>query len=88
MPESENRITLNDGTVVQNARCVPREDRLFIYCDGMEIKEGFDTFYENTASVTVFSFGDTVTYTGFTVLYSVTAEYGNCNISLKKGEPR
>lgn len=90
MPEmnqqtSPQQVTLNDGTVIDNARAIESNDRLFVYCDGLDIKTGFDKFYENTMTVVAESYEERRVYTGYGVLYSVSAEYGNCNVALKKG---
>lgn len=90
MPEEQNStamqtVTLNNGRVIENAHIVQMEERLFVYCDGLDIKTGFDAFYQNTDTLVANSYGETHVYNGYSVLYSVSAEYGNCNISLKKG---
>lgn len=76
-------ITLNDGTVV-NGHCIQDGDTLFMYLDGKTIAEGIALIDGNTERIEEINHGNTHTYEGFTELYAVSHEYGNCNIILKR----
>lgn len=79
-------LTLNDGSVIENVRCLEVDNKLFLYCSGMDMRTGFDTFIDpgKTERMVWNSSGEEFIYTGYTTLFSINMEYGNCNVVLKK----
>ena len=73
------KITLYDGTVVENAYCVLlTENQLGVYMPGLNLVEGYGTLCDPQA-VSVISaeqYGQTTVYTGFTHLFSLREEPG------------
>lgn len=84
---SEQTLTLNDGTVV-DGHILDNGDGLiiFVYLDGMNLADGFALFSVpgRTKVITANSYGAVHQYEGFTHLSSISDEYGNCNIVMKK----
>ena len=80
-------LTLNDGTVV-NGHILDGGDgqTIFVYLDGMSIYEGVTLFHDplKTSKITELRYGVEHIYEGYTELYAVNHEYGNCNIVMKK----
>ena len=81
-------ITLNNGTVIENAHCIEMDDRLFVYIEQDQTMTWAVTLFdhpENTREITENRYGAEKTYKGYTMLYSVSREYGNVNLVLRKG---
>lgn len=81
-------IVLGDNTTVQNAKCVESNGKLFVYCEGMDIRTGFDLFISTTRAGRITAFNGTEVvgeYNGYSTLYAISAEYGNANVVLQKG---
>lgn len=80
-------ITLNDGTVLNgSALDSPDGSYVLIYITGITIIEGFQLFSDpdRTAHIVYTSYGNEITYDGYTDLSSINTEFGNCNLKLKK----
>lgn len=71
-----------------SGHCILTDTRLFVYLDKMSIADGFAIISAPHALDTIIekSYGRETTYTGYTELAAISAEYGNCNLVLKKGE--
>ena len=80
------KITLANGTEIENAHCIRVDEKLFVYIENMDIRRGFELFIEpaNTSVITEESYGKTKEYKRFTKFSSISDEYGNCNIVLKR----
>lgn len=78
------QLTLNDGTVV-NGHCIEDGNTLFMYLDDMTVVDGIALIDGNTEKIEEENHGNHHTYIGFTEIYAVSHEYGNCNVVLKKG---
>ena len=76
-------ITLNDGTVV-TGHCIADKDTLFMYLDGKTVMEGITLIAGKTDPIEEENHGVHHTYEGFTEIYAVSHEYGNCNVVLKR----
>ena len=80
-------LTLNDGTVV-NGHILDSGDgiMIFVYLDGKTVVEGVTLFSdpEKTKKITAKRHGEVHVYEGYTELWSVSHEYGNCNLVMKK----
>ena len=80
-------LTLNDGTEL-NGHILPNGDGLYIYVylQNMNLMQGFMLFSdpEKTARIVELNHGEENVYEGFTELFSINAEFGNCNIRMKK----
>ena len=80
-------LTLNDGTVV-NGHILDSGDgqSIFVYLDSMNILQGVMLFSdaEKTINITAMNHGNEHVYYGYTILWSVSAEYGNCNLVMRK----
>ena len=80
-------LILNNGTRVPDAHCLEDGVNLFVYITGeaelMNILQLFSD-PENTRVIKASRFGEKTTYTGYTELYSMSREYGNINLVLKK----
>lgn len=80
-------LTLNDGTVV-NGHILNSGDgqTIFVYLTGMSLIDGFTLFSdtEKTINIVSKSHGEERVYYGYTILWSANAEYGNCNLVMKR----
>lgn len=78
-------ITLNDGTEVVG-HCILTDDSLFVYLDGKSILEGVMLFGEPSRTIRIVEMNHGVehVYEGYTDIYSVSHEYGNCNLQIRK----
>lgn len=83
------KLILNDGTQV-NGHILPNgDDRIiFVYIDKMSLAEGFVLFSdpEKTKRIVANFYGEETVYEWFTELTSISSEFGNCNITMKRGE--
>ena len=80
-------ILLNNGALINNAYCTESDGRLFVYIDKSDdIIAYFNLFVEpeNTEIIKEDRYGNQTTYTGYTDLYSISKEYGNINLVLRK----
>lgn len=80
-------LILNNGVTVQDAHCIQDDIMLFVYITGdadlMEMLQLFSV-PANTQVIKAFRNGDTETYLGYTELYSMSREYGNINLVMKR----
>lgn len=81
-------LILNNGETVHDAHCLQDDNTLFVYITGdadlMEILTLFSV-PENTEVIRASRYGEEATYEGYTELYSMSREYGNINLVMKKG---
>lgn len=82
-------LTLNDGTVL-NGHILENGDGLtiFIYLDNLPLATGFYLFNDEskTSHIVEENHGEINSYDGYTALTSINTEFGNCNITMRKGE--
>ena len=80
-------ILLSNGTLIENAHCLPSDERLYVYIQGMDIRTGFELFIEpeNTRTIVSNRFGVDHVYEGYTDMYAISMENNQCNVVLKKG---
>ena len=81
-------ITLNDGTVWEGHIMDGGDGiMIFVYMTGMDLLTGVSLFSnpERTGRILFTSYGHEYIYEGYTVIWSVSAEFGNCNLTMKKG---
>lgn len=82
-------LILNNGTKVPDAHCLEDGVNLFVYITGeadlMDILQLFSN-PKATAVIRASRFGEEAVYTGYTQLYSMSREFGNINLVLRKGE--
>ena len=87
LQQPKETLILNDGTVVAG-HILENGDGLtiFVYLDGLSLAEGFSLFSAQgrTKHITAYNHGATHEYDGFTHLSSISDEYGNCNIVMKR----
>lgn len=69
-------LTLNDGTVLQNATVIQSGYNLFFYLHDITMEAAFSLMDdpEKTGRIVATSYGTRAEYTGFTDLRSVTKE--------------
>lgn len=82
-------ILLANGTLIEDAHCMETNGRLFVYISNQtDLRRFFDLFMEprNTRIIEADRYGDKTTYEGYTYLYSLSREYGNINIVMKRGD--
>ena len=81
-------MTLNDGTVV-DGHVMDNGDgiTIFVYLDGMDIIQGVMLFSDPdvVSTITAMSYGVEHVYHGYTQIWSASAEFGNCNLTMRKG---
>ena len=85
----DEKLTMSDGTEVAGHILPNGDNRLiFVYLDGMSIIDGFALFSdpEKTKVIIARRYGTEKTYEGYTQLSSISDEYGNCNITMKRGD--
>lgn len=85
----ETTLTLVDGTVL-NGYTLPNGDGsvLFVYLTGLSIMEGFTIFSDagNIQTITETIDAQNVkVHKGYTKLIAINGEFGNCNITLRRG---
>lgn len=86
----EQKITLADGTVIQNAYAMLVDGNLFIYINdtGADIGQIFDLLRnaKKTKRIRSQAFGDDVTYQKYTKIYFIREEdNGFINAGMRKG---
>ena len=82
-------LVMNNGVTVQDAHCLQDDVALFVYVTGeADLMETLQLFSdpEATAVIRASRFGEEAVYTGYTQLYSMSREFGNINLVLRKGE--
>ena len=82
-------LILNDGTQVRGHILPDGEGlKIFVYLDGMSIAEGFTMFsYPGRTEKIISKNGeDETVYEDYTELWAINNEYGNCNITMKRGD--
>ena len=81
-------LTLNDGTVV-NGHILDNGDgrTIFVYLDGMTVVQGVMLFSDPARSkrITAFNHGEEHVYEGYTEIEYASREYGNCNLTMRRG---
>lgn len=80
-------LILNNGVTVQDAHCFDDGTNLFVYITGeADLMETLTLFSrpENTQVIKASRYGEESIYTGYTELYSMSREYGNINLIMKK----
>lgn len=80
-------IELNDRTQL-TGHIIPNGDDtvIFVYLTGLSLADGFSLF-SNGQNLTVIrenNHGTEHVYRGFTQMTAISAEFGNCNITLRK----
>lgn len=81
-------ITLNDESVVNGHILESGDGRtIFVYLDKMNIAEGFRIFSDanRTVRMVADNHGVRKIYDGYTEIVAVNIEFGNCNITIRKG---
>lgn len=79
-----DRITLNDGTVLEGHILENGDGQMiFVYLDGMSLTDGFVIFNDPERTKRIYA-GEK-TYEGYTQLWAINNEFGNCNVTMRKG---
>ena len=81
-------ITLNDETVLNGHILENGDDRMiFVYLNGMKLTDGFTLFSDEnkTAHMVAMNRGVQKTYDGYTEIVAASSEFGNCNLTMRKG---
>ena len=80
-------LILNNGVIVRDAHCFDDGVNLFVYITGdadLMAMLALFSVPENTEVIKASRYGEKATYEGYTVLYSMSREYGNINLVMKK----
>ena len=79
-------ITLNDGTVV-NGHAFETDTALLVYVYDTPMLDGLLLFSdpEKTRRMVELNHGVEHIYSGYTQITAASAEYGNCNIVMRRG---
>ena len=79
-------LTLNDGTVL-SGHCIQSDLNLFVYLYGMSMADGFALFSDPNKTIRIVenNRGNEHVYEGYTELRAINSEYGNCNMTMRKG---
>ena len=84
----QEKITLNDGTVIEPAHAIQAAGALWIYIDrASTMQEAFDTLSDRnrTLRITAESYGEVNRYTGYTDMFCIRRETdGTVNAGLRK----
>ena len=81
-------LILNNGVTVRDAHCFDDGVNLFVYITGeADLMDMLMLFSvpENTQVIKASRYGEESTHIGYTELYSMSREYGNINLIMKKG---
>ncbi len=84
----DEKLTLNDGTELNGYALDNGGGRLFVYLDDIEMDAAFALFYdpEKTASIRGTRYGETMTYSGYTHMQSISRGIGRqINIAMTEG---
>ena len=80
-------ITLNNGKVL-NGRILEDGfgEKIFVYLEGMDLMRGFRLMSDvsKTSVMVANNRGEEHTYTGYTEILAIDAEYGNCNLVMRR----
>ena len=80
-------LTLNDGSVL-NGHILPGGDgiTIFVYLMDMNIVQGVSIFSDadRISKIIESNHGTEHVYEGYTEIYAVSHEFGNCNIVMRK----
>lgn len=80
-------LELNDGTIL-NGHVIEDDTaaRIFVYLDGKTIADGFDLFRspDRSSRITAMNHGEEHVYEGYTQILSVSGEFGNCNLVMRR----
>jgi len=70
------KLTLNDGTVLENSHVILNGSTLWFYLTGITFTETFNVMNDasRTETITADSFGDVTAYEGFTDLFCLRRE--------------
>lgn len=80
-------IILTDGTLLNGHILEDGTGELiFIYLDELTIPEGVALFSDKSKvnRIVFSSHGEETIYTGYTDLWAISKEYGNCNIVMRR----
>lgn len=81
------QIILIDGTVL-DGHIIDNGDGqvIFVYLNNMSIVDGFNIFSnkERIKKIIASSHGEEFVYNRYTELFSISHEFGNCNIALRR----
>ena len=78
-------ITLSDGTVVEGFILDSQDGTtIYMYLDKMSVVEGVLLVSGKLDHLVAMNHGAEHIYDGYTEIYAVSHEYGNCNFVLKK----
>lgn len=83
----DETILLNNGMLIENVQCLESSGQLFLFLVGRtEFQTWLDLFDnpDNTEIIVATRYGEDTTYTGYTNLFSMSKEYGNINLVLRK----
>ncbi len=82
-------LILNNNAKIRDAHCLQDDANLFVYITGeadlMQVLQLFSV-PKNTKKIKASRFGEESVYVGYTQLYSMSREYGNINLVMKKEE--
>lgn len=80
-------LILKDGTEVEGHILDSADGQsIFVYLDGMALLTGVMMFSDTnkTETIRAMNHGNEHVYNGYTVLWSASNEYGNCNLVMRK----
>ena len=80
-------LILNNGVTIEDAHCLQDDYALYVYITGdadLMAMLALFSVPENTEVIEATRYGERATYEGYTVLYSMSREYGNINLVMKK----
>lgn len=80
-------IRLNDETEVNGHILESGDGRfIFVYLYGMSLADGFVLFSDpdRTVHIEAMNHGNQHVYEGYTEITSISTEFGNCNLTMKK----
>ena len=80
-------LTLNDGTVLNGTIMEGGSGQeIYVYLQGMSLSEGFMIMNNpnRTKHIIADNRGTQHVYDGFTVIFSINNEFGNCNLTMRK----
>ena len=80
-------LTLNDGTVVNGHIIDNWDGTIFVYLEGMTVVQGVLLFAdpEKSKKVVAMNHGVEHVYEGYTELTHANNEFGNCNLTMRRG---
>lgn len=81
-------IEMSDGTILENTTCLNDDLHLFVYIEKGDLITNVTLFSDSEKTKKIVYKKDNQelqVYEGYTKFLSVSTEYGNCNIVLRKG---